>query len=112
MLFRQRGVAGISFSGTGAQRLIGGNTGIQFLDTLLVEETASAQPDAVIFIGPKVPVDSVTSQHSLKTLVTFPCPVFYLTYSADDALNPSRDAIGSAVISGRVRNMLSPVRAT
>ena len=109
ILFRQRNSSQIDFPALGeamgklklgtvdARKLIGKSTEADFLGRLLAEEMAAAPPDAVIFIGPKISVDSYTSSHSLKALGSLPCPAFYLNYSADPGANPWRDPIGAAV---------------
>ena len=55
-------------------------------------------PDAVIFAGPKVMMESGVPADSLKALsgdVSY--PVFYMNYNLTPQQNPWRDAIGNVV---------------
>ena len=55
------------------------------------------QPDAVIFAGPKVMLDSAVPQDALKQLGDVKFPVFYMNYNLNPQANPWRDAIGNTV---------------
>ena len=71
----------------------------EFLGTLITKElTADKQaPDAVIFAGPKVMLESGFSDETLKQLADVKTPVFYMNYNLNPQVNPWRDAIGNAV---------------
>ena len=70
----------------------------EFLANLIAKELkAPDQPDAVIFAGPKVMLDSNISEDALKTVGEPSYPVFYMNYNLEPQVNPWRDAIGNAV---------------
>lgn len=70
----------------------------QFLGELLTKELNSPEkPDAVIFAGPKVMVESSVPQDALKAVGEPEFPVFYMNYNLNPQANPWRDAIGNAV---------------
>jgi hypothetical protein len=70
----------------------------QFLTDLLTKELkGSEQPDAVIFAGPKVMLDSNVPPDSLKEVGEPSFPLFYMNYNLNPQANPWRDAIGNAV---------------
>lgn len=69
----------------------------EFLAGLITEELSKDQPDAVIFAGPKVMLDSNVDQDALKQLGQVNYPVFYMNYNLNPQTNPWRDAIGNAV---------------
>ena len=70
----------------------------EFLTNLFTDELkASQHPDAVIFAGPKVILDSAVPQESLKKIADVECPLFYMNYNLDPQAVPWRDAIGNAV---------------
>jgi hypothetical protein len=69
----------------------------QFLSRLLGEELARRRPDAVIFVGSRTDLNSLTLRRSLRDLDEPHCPMFYLNYTPDPVLNPWRDIIGSLV---------------
>jgi hypothetical protein len=70
----------------------------EFLATLITKEMSGPeQPDAVIFAGPKVMLDSSVSQDALKEVGEPSYPVFYMNYNLNPQANPWRDAIGNAV---------------
>jgi hypothetical protein len=70
----------------------------EFLTSLFTGELKTRDhPDAVIFAGPKVLLDSAVPQESLKTIADVEYPLFYMNYNLDPQGVPWRDAIGSAV---------------
>lgn len=70
----------------------------QFLTDLLTKELkGTEQPDAVIFAGPKVMLDSNVPPDSLKEVGEPSFPLFYMNYNLNPQTNPWRDAIGNAV---------------
>ena len=70
----------------------------EFLTNLFTEElNARGHPDAVIFAGPKVLLDTGVPQESLKKVADVEYPLFYMNYNADPQAVPWRDAIGNAV---------------
>jgi len=70
-----------------------------FLATLLQKEleSSSDHPDAVIFAGPKLMLDTNISQDSLKNIENVSFPVFYMNYNSNPQAMPWRDAISHAV---------------
>jgi hypothetical protein len=71
----------------------------EFLSNLITQELkdSKAQPDAVIFAGPKVMLEDGISPETLKQLSDVKTPVFYMNYNLNPQANPWRDAIGNAV---------------
>lgn len=71
----------------------------EFLAGLISREVGQAKdsPDAVIFAGPKVAVEDVIPQDTLKQLSDVKFPVFYMNYNLNPTGNPWRDAIGTTV---------------
>lgn len=70
----------------------------EFLTNLFTGELmAPGHPDAVIFAGPKVLLDSGLPLESLKKVADVEYPVFYMNYNLDPQAVPWRDAIGNAV---------------
>jgi hypothetical protein len=70
----------------------------EFLTNLFTEElNGRGHPDAVIFAGPKVLLDSGVPQESLKKVADAEYPLFYMNYNLDPQSVPWRDAIGNAV---------------
>ena len=70
-----------------------------FLSDLIQKEVGSdkAHPDAVIFAGPKVMLDSNVPQESLKQVGNVEFPVFYMNYNLNPQAVPWKDAISRAV---------------
>src|SRR5579872_2524228 len=70
-----------------------------FLSDLIQKEVGNdkERPDAVIFAGPKVMLDSNVPQDSLKPISNVAFPVFYLNYNANPQAIPWKDAISRAV---------------
>ena len=70
-----------------------------FLSDLIQKEvgTDKDRPDAVIFAGPKVMLDSNVSQDSLKPMSNLTFPVFYMNYNVNPQAIPWKDAISRAV---------------
>jgi hypothetical protein len=71
----------------------------EFLTELIRTEmgTADAQPDALIFAGPKTLVEENLQQEALKQVGEVEFPVFYMNYNLHPQTTPWRDAIGNAV---------------
>lgn len=70
----------------------------QFLGELITKELKGPEkPDAVIFAGPKVMLESSVPQDTLRALGEPEFPVFYMNYNLNPQVNPWRDAIGNAV---------------
>jgi hypothetical protein len=71
----------------------------EFLSNLITQEvgTSKDKPDAVIFAGPKVPLDDGIPPETLKQLGEVKFPVFYMNYNLNPQVNPWRDAIGTTV---------------
>jgi hypothetical protein len=70
-----------------------------FLASLITAELKESgdPPDAMIFAGPKVMLDSGLSPETLKALGDVKFPVFYMNYNLNPQTNPWRDAIGNCV---------------
>lgn len=70
-----------------------------FLADLITKEVKDnpEQPDAMIFAGPKVMLDTGLSLETLKALGDVKFPVFYMNYNLNPQSNPWRDAIGNCV---------------
>lgn len=70
----------------------------EFLGQLIARELKGPeQPDAVIFAGPKVMLNSNVPEDTLQTVGEPSFPVFYMNYNLNPQANPWRDAIGNAV---------------
>jgi hypothetical protein len=70
----------------------------QFLTQLVRwETTAEAQPDALVFAGPKVMLTQRIAPQDLEELGDLDYPVFYMNYNLWPHSNPWRDTIGNAV---------------
>jgi hypothetical protein len=70
-----------------------------FLANLITQEmtTGKDHPDAVIFAGPKVMLDTNVPTDELSKVSDVDFPVFYMNYNLNPQANPWRDAIGNAV---------------
>jgi hypothetical protein len=75
------------------------NSETEFLAGLIRSELAASedQPDAVIFAGPKVMLNSNVPVEALKGVSEVNFPVFYMNYNLNPQINPWRDAISNAV---------------
>jgi hypothetical protein len=74
------------------------NSESEFLASLIKSELRSDdQPDAVIFAGPKVMLQSNVPAEALKEIADPGYPVFYMNYNLNPQVNPWRDAISSAI---------------
>lgn len=72
----------------------------EFLTNLVQKEvlgTVKDRPDAVIFAGPKVLLDSNVSEDSLKEAGNVDFPVFYMNYNLNPQIVPWKDAISRTV---------------
>jgi len=71
----------------------------EFLADLITREMTGEndRPDAVIFAGPKVMLESALPPDALKPLADVKFPVFYMNYNLNPQVNPWRDAVGAAV---------------
>ena len=70
----------------------------EFLTQLITSEMTHDRPDAVIFAGPKVMMESGVSADSLRSFSgDLSYPVFYMNYNLTPVENPWRDAIGDVV---------------
>jgi len=71
----------------------------EFLADLITKEMTDQEdrPDAVIFAGPKVVLESGLTPDELKPLADVKLPVFYMNYNLNPTVNPWRDGIGTAV---------------
>lgn len=88
----------LNFGTVRLQHLADKNGETQFLADLIKNEVQdSDHPDALIFAGPKVLLESNVPQEELKQLGDLEYPVFYMNYNLYPQSNPWRDAIGHAV---------------
>ena len=72
----------------------------EFLTTLVQQEIVPSgddHPDAVVFAGPKVLLDSNVSEESLKEVGPINFPVFYMNYNLYPQAVPWKDAISRTV---------------
>ncbi len=71
----------------------------EFLGDLIKKEVAGEKdhPDALIFAGPKVTMDSAVPPDSLKQVGNVDFPVFYMNYNLNPQAVPWKDAISRAV---------------
>jgi len=69
-----------------------------FLTDLITKEMHTEDhPDALVFAGPKVMLDSSVPQETLKPLANVEYPVFYMNYALNPAAQPWKDSISRAV---------------
>ncbi len=111
VIYRQEGAPQIDFPGLGKavnavslgtvtlDQLSRKNSETQFLVDLIKTELGnSAKPDAVVFAGPKVMLDSNPSKEALlEPAAEIDFPVFYMNYNLNPQQIPWTDAIGRAV---------------
>jgi len=92
-------LSGLNLGTIDLKRLAQKHGDSEFLAGLLTREVGQTKdnPDALIFAGPKLAVDDVISQDTLKQLGDVKFPVFYMNYNLNPAGYPWRDAIGTAV---------------
>ncbi len=69
----------------------------EFLASLIRQEAGAGHPDALIFAGPKIMLDSDIPSDSLKKLGDIDFPVFYMNYNRNPQAVPWQDSIGKAV---------------
>jgi hypothetical protein len=70
----------------------------EFLTDLITTEMQTEDhPDALVFAGPKVMLDSDVPQETLKPLADVEYPVFYMNYALNPAAVPWHDSISRAV---------------
>ena len=111
VIYRQESAAQIDFPALGQalrslnlgtvdlKRLSQKHGDTEFLTSFISQEVTveKEQPDAVIFAGPKVMLDSAMPPDALKQIGDLKFPVFYMNYNLNPQANPWRDAIGNAV---------------
>jgi len=68
-----------------------------FFTNLLQEEMASDQPDGLIFVSPKYPLQNNVSAEIIGQLTDKHFPVFYMAYTLDPFYFPWRDAFGHVI---------------
>ena len=74
------------------------NGDVTFLTKLLENEAAAeSRPDAFIFVGLKVQLDSGVPEEEIRKVREPGSPVFYLNYAPDRQTFPWRDTIGRVV---------------
>ena len=111
IIYREDAASQINFPALGAalkslnlgtidlKRLTQKHGDTDFLANLITAEVKDSQdqPDAIIFAGPKVMLDSGLSPETFKALGDVKSPVFYMNYNLNPQSNPWRDAIGNCV---------------
>ncbi|MBV8820377.1 MAG: hypothetical protein JO022_18600 [Acidobacteriaceae bacterium] len=112
VIYRQEGADRIDFPALGEaltklnlgtvdlKRLSQKHGDTDFLTQLIQKEcggTASMKPDALIFAGPKVMLDSNVPEDTLKQINDVDYPVFYMNYNLNPQAQPWRDAISRTV---------------
>jgi hypothetical protein len=110
VLYRQKSQEKIDFPGLGSaihtirlgtvdkSQLAHKHGDTEFLTDLITNEMhTDDHPDALIFAGPKVMLDSDVPQETLKPLADVEYPVFYMNYALNPAAVPWRDSISRAV---------------
>jgi hypothetical protein len=80
-------------------RLSQKNSETEFLAGLIKSELSADEtpPDAVVFAGPKVMLNSNVPVETLRGVTELGFPVFYMNYNLNPRINPWRDAISNAV---------------
>jgi hypothetical protein len=70
-----------------------------FVTKLLTDQlgAATASPDAIIILGPKITLEKKVPLELLREGGTAPCPIFYLNYNPNPFGEPWPDTIGSAL---------------
>jgi hypothetical protein len=111
IIYRQESASQIDFPGLGKavngvtlgtvslDQLARKNSETEFLVELMKSELGSAtKPDAVVFAGPKVMLESNPSKETLQDQASeIDYPVFYMNYNLNPQQVPWTDAIGRAV---------------
>jgi hypothetical protein len=72
----------------------------EFLTTLVRKEMTAApqgHPDAVVFAGPKILLDTNPPEEALRDAVDIDFPVFYMNYNLNPQAVPWKDAISHTV---------------
>lgn len=111
VIYRQDGASRIDFPALGTalsslnlgtvdlKRLSDKHGDTDFLTTLVRKEIAPApdHPDALVFAGPKILLDSNPPEEALKDAVDVDFPVFYMNYNLNPQAVPWKDAISHTV---------------
>jgi len=112
VIYRQEGSSRIDFPALGTaisslnlgtvdlKRLGEKHGDTDFLTTLVRKEMAPApqdHPDAVVFAGPKIMLDSNPPEEALKDASDVDFPVFYMNYNLNPQAVPWKDAISHTV---------------
>jgi len=112
VIYRQDDAARIDFPALGTalttlnlgtvdlKRLSDKHGDTEFLTTLVRKEMTAApqdHPDAVVFAGPKILLDTNPPEEALKDAVDIDFPVFYMNYNLNPQAVPWRDAISHTV---------------
>lgn len=70
----------------------------EFLEDLIKTELGTAEhPDALVFAGPKVMLETNINQESLREVGDVEYPVFYMNYNLNPQAVPWKDSISRAV---------------
>jgi hypothetical protein len=69
----------------------------EFLTSVTQEAFKNSQPDGLIFVSPKCPLDVDLSRETIEGLRYPDRPVFYLNYNLEPGIFPWHDAIGHVV---------------
>ena len=94
-----KAVNGVSLGTVNIKQLSQKHGDADFLAELIRTELGSTgeRPDAVVFAGPKVMLDSNPSKDSITPATEILFPVFYMNYNLNPQAVPWQDAIGRAV---------------
>jgi len=94
-----KAVHGVTLGTVSVEQLARKNSETEFLVGLIKSElVGSVKPDAVVFAGPKVLLDSNPSKEDLaETRSEVDFPIFYMNYNLNPQQIPWTDAIGRAV---------------
>ena len=110
VLYRQDGGEAIDFPALGealrsvklgtvdATKLQRKHGDTEFLTSLIrAEMGGDDHPDALVFAGPKVMLDTSIPEEALKPLTDVDYPVFYMNYNLNPQATPWRDSIGRVI---------------
>ena len=93
-----KAVNGVSLGTVNIKQLAQKHGETDFLAELIRTELGSGdKPDAIIFAGPKVMLDSNPTRDAITPGTEIQCPVFYMNYNLNPQAVPWQDAIGRAV---------------
>jgi hypothetical protein len=93
-----KAVNGVTLGTVTLQQLSQKHGDADFLAELIRNELgAGDHPDAVVFAGPKVMLDTNPAKDAITPAAAVQFPVFYMNYNLNPQVTPWQDAIGRAV---------------